>query len=190
MATARPIIARRSRSGTLENASCARNPSRRALTALSPARQQRERAAQEGDHLRVLLDEVGVLEADRQQRLGHAPAIPGGLGGGRDAAQHVVAALVAGEHQGAAARELEVEPLGLAAHSAAVACALRARSYCSAATSKASSRRRLVPRRARVTQGLAGVDEVPGGSEVRRQVDGGDGPRGGRVFERVRDPRV
>jgi hypothetical protein len=76
-------------------------------------RQQRQRAAHQGDHLGVLLEEVGVFEPDRQERLGHAPAVAGGVGGGRDVAQDGVRAIVAGERQGASARELEVEPLVL-----------------------------------------------------------------------------
>ena len=51
-------------------------------------------------------------------------------------------------------------------------------------------RRRLVARRSRVAHAAGGVDERSGGREVRRQVTDRDGPRRGRPFERLRDPRV
>jgi hypothetical protein len=42
--------------------------------------EQRERLPQERDHLGVLLDEIGPVQADRQQGVGHALPVAPGLG--------------------------------------------------------------------------------------------------------------
>ncbi len=72
----------------------------------------------------------------------------------------------------------------------AASCARRASSYCSCGDVEGELRRGLVAGRARVEHGPGGVDERSGGREMRRQVADRDGPRRGRLFERLRDARV
>ena len=68
-------------------------------------REQRQRAAQEGDHLCVLFEVVGVVEAEGQQGLGHAPPVARALGGLRNASQRLEGRLIARERRGLAALE-------------------------------------------------------------------------------------
>ena len=152
-------------------------------------RQQRERLAQKRDHFGVLLDEVRPVQAQRQQGLGHALAIVPGLGRGGEGAQELVGALVPRELEDAAALELEVEPLGLP-HVGEPFLRAQGTLVLLSGDVEGQLRRRLVARRSRVAHAAGGVDERSGGGEVRRQVTDRDGPRRGRSFERLRDPRV
>ena len=151
--------------------------------------QQGQRAAQEGYQLLVLAEQVALAEHEGDQGLGHAGAVARGLGVGGRLAERAVGPLVARQPQGAAAREVEVEPLLDGAVRQPLVRAQGALVVLGGDVEREAGGR-LVAGLAGVTQRRAGIDEAAGRVEVRGQLGRRDGARGRRLFERLCHARV